>query len=67
MNWFHEKLGDNPLELSTTPEWLSWGRYQYMKVHQFNENDYNALKQIADQIRILIQLIQNKLEDDSER
>lgn len=49
------------MELSTTPEWLSWGRYQYMKVHQFNENDYNALSQIADQIRTLIQLIQKKL------
>lgn len=61
LNWFREKLGDNPLELSTTPEWLSWGRYQYMKVHQFNENDYNALSQIADQIRTLIQLIQKKL------
>lgn len=61
LNWFREKLGDNPLEFSTTPEWLSWGRYQYMKVHQFNENDYNALRQIADQIRTLIQLVQKKL------
>lgn len=61
LNWFREKLGDNPLELSITPEWLSWGRYQYMKVHQFNENDYNALRQIADQIRTLIQLVQKKL------
>lgn len=65
VDWFHEQLGDNPLELSKLPEWLSWGRYRYLKVHQINENDYYALNQIAAQIRALILLAQKKLIDDS--
>lgn len=67
VSWFYERLGDNPLELSEIPEWFGVGRYEYLRVHQINENDHRVLKLIADQIRMLIGLIQKNLSDDSEQ
>lgn len=58
---FHDRLGENPLGLSERPEWLEWGRYRYMHAHQISDNDEGTLKQIADQMRMLVKIVQTKL------